>query len=148
MPSPASSHSLAGQLRDLISVYLARQRRHAHAEGFTQADRLLMLLGRHGPATQTDFGRIAGLDKSWISRIVERYVADGLVERRPHETDRRCIELHLTPAGQAKARHYDSVLSQHAEALFDTIPAAQHAGLETSLGLILQHLHNQMKEEA
>jgi len=44
--------------------------------------------------------RILGLSHPGAVRLVDRLVADGLVERRPGQ-DRRAIALHLTPAGDA-----------------------------------------------
>lgn len=148
MTSPDSSQILAGQLRELVGLYLARQRRHAHEQGLAQTDRLLMLLHRHGAVSQTEFGRLAGLDKSWVSRIVERYAEDGLVERRPLESDRRCIELHLTPSGAEKALAIDRVLTAHAEAFFGTLPTSTHENLRQALGLILEALQQRDPQEA
>ncbi|MDP5238937.1 MarR family winged helix-turn-helix transcriptional regulator [Uliginosibacterium sp. 31-16] len=145
MSSPQSKQLLARQLRELIGLYLASQRRHAHDQGLSQQGRLLMLLRKHGPSPQGDFGRLAGLDKSWISRIVERFVADGLVERRPLDSDRRCLELHLTAAGEDEARRYDDVLTAHAESFFEAIPAERHAALESSLAGLVDALRSQTK---
>ncbi len=146
MPSPESSRILATQLRELVSLYLARQRRHAHEQGLAQTDRLLMLLRRYGAVSQTEFGRLAGLEKSWVSRIVERYVEDGLLERKPLATDRRCLELHLTPAGEARAADIDRVLTDHAEAFFKTVPAASHESLQTALAGIIDALQQPPQE--
>lgn len=137
MSADDSKQVLARQLRELIGLYLASQRRHAHAQGLSQQGRLLMLLRKHGPATQGEFGRLAGLDKSWISRMVERFVADGLIERCARESDRRCHELHLTPAGEAEACRYDALLTAHAESFFAAIPASQHAELGRSLAALV-----------
>lgn len=149
MPSLHSKQTLARQLRELIGLYLIGQRHYAHDQGLSQQGRLLMLLHKHGPATQGDFGRLAGLDKSWISRITERFVADGLVERQPLASDRRCLELHLTLAGDEEARRYDALLTAHAEIFFDTIPLEQHAEIEHALTALVDALRVQItKAEA
>ncbi|MBS1208333.1 MAG: hypothetical protein H6R19_731 [Proteobacteria bacterium] len=145
MSSLESKQVLARQLRELIGLYLASQRRHAHDQGLSQQGRLLMLLRKHGPSPQGDFGRLAGLDKSWISRIIERFVADGLVERQPLASDRRCLELHLTPTGDEEARRYDEVLTAHAETFFDMIPGERHAALESALDAIVGALRAQQQ---
>jgi len=143
MPSLQSRQTLALQLRELIGLYLTSQRRYAHDQGLSQQGRLLMLLRKHGPATQGGFARLAGLDKSWISRIIERFVVDGLVERQPLASDRRCLELHLTPAGEEEAGRYDALLTAHAETFFDTIPSEQHAELERALAALVGALRVQ-----
>lgn len=142
MTAPDSTSQLAHQLRELVGLYLFAQRHYAHEQGLSQTGRLLMLLQKHGPATQTDFGRLAGLDKSWISRIVERLVEEGLVERHPHENDRRCHELRLSPSGEYEASRYDALLTAHALGFFDAVPAAAHAGLSAALGTIIAALRN------
>jgi len=42
-----------------------------------------------------------GLDAGYLSRILKRFEADGLMVRQPSTDDRRSITLRLTPAGQA-----------------------------------------------
>ncbi|MDQ7988507.1 MAG: MarR family transcriptional regulator [Candidatus Dactylopiibacterium sp.] len=138
----ASSTELARQLRELVGLYLVEQRRYAHDAGLSQQGRLLILLKKHGPCAQGEFGRLAGLDKSWISRIVERFVADGLVARTPLETDRRCLMLALTPAGLEEAGHYDVLLTRHAESFFERIPAPQRGTLAPALDTLLAALHD------
>jgi DNA-binding MarR family transcriptional regulator len=39
-------------------------------------------------------------DKSNITRLIKGLESDGLVVRRPHETDGRSLRLHLTPEGE------------------------------------------------
>lgn len=51
-----------------------------------------------GPSND-ELRRILGLSHPGCVRLVDRLVADGLVERRPGR-DRRAIALHLTAAGQ------------------------------------------------
>ena len=41
-----------------------------------------------------------GLDAGYLSRILKRFEADGLMVRQPSTDDRRSITLRLTPAGQ------------------------------------------------
>ena len=40
---------------------------------------------RLGPVTQGEFGRAVGLDKSWISRVVDRFVDDDPSEGDPDD---------------------------------------------------------------
>lgn len=143
MTSPESKQLLARQLRELIGLYLTHQRRYIHDQGLSQQGRLLMLLRKHGASTQGEFGRLAGLDKSWISRIVERLVTDGLIERQALEADRRCLELRLTAAGEAEAARYDALLTAQAEGFFSAIPAEQHAELGRSLETLVDALRAQ-----
>lgn len=146
MPSSDSPQLLAQQLRELIRLYLLDQRRHTHAQGYSQQHRLLMLLLRSGPVTQGEFGRIAGLDKSWISRIVDRFVEEGRVERAPLPEDRRCLQLRLTKAGLAEARKFDALLTARTEALLGAIPGDQHALIGSALESLILALHQRGEE--
>ncbi len=141
--------SLARQLRELVGVYLMRQRQHAHEEGLPpQSHHLLAHLKRLGPVTQGEFGRAVALDKSWVSRIVDRFVEEGLVERVALEQDRRCQQLRLTAAGVEQAALIDRQLTAYAAQLLAPIPAAEHAALGHALTLLIAALREPVVQEA
>src|SRR3954464_4428760 len=50
-----------------------------------------------------------GVTVSTTSRLVDRLVAAGLVDRRPSEATRREISVTLTPHGRAVLRRYDDL---------------------------------------
>ena len=41
-----------------------------------------------------------GLSPASLTRLVDRLEARGLVRRRRESADRRCVEIHLQPAGE------------------------------------------------
>lgn len=43
---------------------------------------------------------LQGVSQPTMSKLVNSLVAKGLVGRAPHSTDRRRVELHLTPKGE------------------------------------------------
>ena len=43
-------------------------------------------------------------EQSTATRLVDRLVADGLVDKRPASDDRRKVQLVLTPKGRAETR--------------------------------------------
>jgi MarR family transcriptional regulator for hemolysin len=53
-----------------------------------------------GALTQKDLAALAGVDASTLVRLVDILAARGLVERRPHPTDRRTNLIVLTNAGR------------------------------------------------
>ena len=68
-----------------------------------EAPAAIVALG-HQPGLSNDgLSRLLGLTHTGTVRLVDRLVADGLIERRTAERDRRGVALHLTRAG-AKAR--------------------------------------------
>lgn len=145
--SPLPRDPLPAQLRELVRLYLARQRRRLADLGLPAHGNLLLHLRRLGPVTQGEFGRAAGLDKSWISRIVERWVAEGLVERVPLPQDRRCLQLRLTPAGARLAARIDAQYDAHAAQLLADIPAAARAALAKALQMLSAALEEAESEE-
>jgi DNA-binding MarR family transcriptional regulator len=145
-PAPTETPSPARQMRELVRLYLIQQRRAAHAQDLPPQGRLLILIQKHGPLTQAEFGRIAGMEKSWVSRAVDRLVAAGWVERQPLESDRRCLQLYLTPAGEALAREVDQRMTANAEQLFATLSAAEQTSVSTALSLLLTALTANPKE--
>ncbi len=131
---------LPTQLRELVGLYLLRQRRHIADAGLPPQGRLLLHLQRLGAVTQGEFGRAVGLDKSWISRVVDRFVAEGFVERVPLPQDRRCQRLHLTPAGAELAAQVDAHLGTHAAALLAGIDDAERPAIAAALARLTDAL--------
>jgi DNA-binding MarR family transcriptional regulator len=61
----------------------------------------LRILGDHQPLSLTDLGAMLVCESgSNPSRIVDRLVTAGLVERVPNPNDRRLVTLSLTPKGE------------------------------------------------
>jgi len=52
--------------------------------------------------TQRELAQAMTSDPNTIAALLERMEAAGLVERRPHEKDRRAHRLTLTKSGRAK----------------------------------------------
>jgi DNA-binding MarR family transcriptional regulator len=54
----------------------------------------------------SELGRRLGLTSGGVTALVDRLLADGCVERRPHPHDGRMRTLVLTPAGLARVRDH------------------------------------------
>jgi DNA-binding MarR family transcriptional regulator len=78
-----------------------------------QAD-ALVVIGQAGPLSLKELGELLIAEAGHPSRLVDRLVEAGLVERRPAENDRRRVELSLTRRGRGLekriARARDEVL--------------------------------------
>jgi DNA-binding MarR family transcriptional regulator len=61
----------------------------------------LNVIDAAGPLTQQALGRGVGIDPSTTVATIDELESRGLVERRPHPTDRRAHALYVTPAGRA-----------------------------------------------
>jgi DNA-binding MarR family transcriptional regulator len=80
--------------------------------------RALTMLRQLQPASLVQLAEGIGVTPSTTSRLVDRLVAAGLVERRTSPESRRQIELRLSPDGEATLDRYDRArLAGMAEAL-------------------------------
>jgi len=80
------------------------------------------------------------LSRSGVSRMVDRLVAAGLVERRMCPSDARGAEATLTPAGEARLRkaaetHFRGV----AEHFVNVMPADDRDAVTRALRAVAQH---------
>lgn len=60
----------------------------------------LNVLDAEGPTTQQFLGKCTGIDPSSMVATIDDLEARGLVERRPHPSDRRAHALHITDEGR------------------------------------------------
>lgn len=65
----------------------------------TSQFRLLTILERDGPLPMSELGRKLFVSKPYVSLLVERFLKDGYVERRPAPEDRRMVRVALTRDG-------------------------------------------------
>jgi DNA-binding MarR family transcriptional regulator len=79
-----------------------------------QAD-ALVVIGQAEPIALKDLGRLLIAEAGHPSRLVDRLVEAGLVERGAAEYDRRRVELKLTPVGRRLARRVEKARQE----LFD-----------------------------
>jgi DNA-binding MarR family transcriptional regulator len=71
-----------------------------------QAD-ALVVIGQAEPIALKDLGRLLIAEAGHPSRLVDRLVEAGLVERRAAQDDRRRVELRLTRAGRRLVRRVE-----------------------------------------
>jgi DNA-binding MarR family transcriptional regulator len=80
--------------------------------------RALTMLRELQPASLVQLAEGIGVTPSTTSRLVDRLVAAGFVDRRPSPESRRQIELRLSPDGEATLDRYDALrLRSMSEAL-------------------------------
>ncbi len=117
-------------LRDLGRVALAFQRlERAAFEEFgpateTQCRILAELLPARGMSISTLAMRV-GSDRPWVSQVVERMRAAGLVEREPDPEDRRRVRVRLTAAGRRSAAQLRISLQERIQRLLSRIPSSR-----------------------
>ncbi|MFD8749430.1 MarR family winged helix-turn-helix transcriptional regulator [Kitasatospora sp. NPDC059577] len=96
---------------------------------------VLRLLQQHGTLTLNGLGQLLVCESGTNpSRLVERVVAAGLVERRTDAADRRYLRLSLTPEGERLA----TAVAGIEEFLYSSMDAAAE-GLDTDAMLDFLH---------
>jgi DNA-binding MarR family transcriptional regulator len=80
-----------------------------------QADALLVI-GEAGPLSLKELGELLIAEAGHPSRLVDRLVEAGLVERRPAGDDRRRVELSLTSEGRKLERRASAARERTLEA--------------------------------
>lgn len=60
---------------------------------------ILEIVSRQQPIVQSRIGEQLNIFKPIIVTLVNELEAKSLVERRPHPTDKRAVQLHLLPKG-------------------------------------------------
>lgn len=131
------SASDANVIRDAMRLFIGEQRRVLADQGVPAQGRLLVMLLRRGTVTQAEFGRLLGLEKSWVSRSVDKLVEQGWVERSVLPADRRNLQLQLTPTGKQAAREVDNRMSKHALSVLDRVPAAERQAVLDALQVLV-----------
>jgi DNA-binding MarR family transcriptional regulator len=94
----------------------------------------LRIIADHGPLALKELGDMLVCDTGTSpSRLVDRLVAAGLVQRTASEDDRRQVRLTLTAQGRDKARRVVEIENQ----LYDLL---DHAGAGTDIDAFITFL--------
>lgn len=98
-------HQLAQSMRRRIDQRMATL-------GLTAAQWVpLWHIGLHGPLGARELAQAIGIDAGAMTRLVDRLVAKGLVQRVRAADDRRSVRLTLTAAGEAVAARLPAELA-------------------------------------
>src|SRR6266700_5513509 len=95
----------------------------------------LRVLQDHEPLSLIALGDLLVCETGSPSRLVQRLVEDGLIERIPSSSDKRMVTLTLTDAGREMAAKVGSIESQFYEVLADVV---KDAPLQEMLKLLWQ----------
>lgn len=79
---------------------------------------LIAVIARRPAATQREIAEILEMSEASAGRLIDRLCADGLLERRPKEDDRRAYCIHLTEAAGAIQEKISLVATEHEKVAF------------------------------
>ncbi len=89
------------------------------------------------PRTMGELASVLGIDAPYATLVVDDLERQGLVERRPHPTDRRVKVVATTARGTALARRAEEIMSRPPDAL----TALPQADLEAMARTLLAALN-------
>ncbi len=95
--------------------------------------RVLYELAHRSDATATDLARDLGLDLGYLSRILQRFERERLIERVASPADRRCSILSLTPGGSAAFNPLDDRAREEIAALIAGLSEPARAELVAAM---------------
>jgi MarR family transcriptional regulator, transcriptional regulator for hemolysin len=98
-----SASDLGFLVHDVARLMRKRFEQHARDLGLTRSQwQALAYLSRNEGISQTGLADLLDVEPITLSRIVDRLVDTGFVDRSPHLTDRRVWCLQLTEAARPK----------------------------------------------
>ena len=90
-------------LHEVARLLRRRFEQNARGSGLTRSQwQVLAYLAKNEGINQSGLADLLEIEPITLCRIVDKLQALGLVERRPHPSDRRVWLLHITPAARPK----------------------------------------------
>ena len=97
------SPTLGFLLHDVARLLKRRFEQNARGTGLTRSQwQVLALLAQNEGIHQGKLAELLDIEAITLGRIVDKLETQGLIERRPHPSDRRIWLLHLTEAARPK----------------------------------------------
>lgn len=118
-----------------LRLYFRFSERNVRLIGLTPQQYQLMLAIKGFPGrewgTVTELAERLQSSHNSVVGLIDRTEANGMVERRPHATDRRAVAVYLTPKGEETLAKLVGTHRQELERLANMItlpPLRQHEG--------------------
>jgi len=128
----------------MLMTQIAERRFESTSVSFIQW-MALMRLGAHAAhMSATQLSKELGYDMGALTRVVDELERRGLVRRERSRTDRRAVEIAVTPAGRRQAESAKRVI---VELLNELVEPYTDAEIATLIAL-LQRMHVRLQEKA
>ena len=98
-------------------------------------------VGRANEISLNELAEILTLDKSTMSRTINKLVEDNLVIRESHSGDRRYITIRLTEKGIEIFRTIESSMNKYYENIFMSISEDKREQILDSLQVLIEAVH-------
>lgn len=102
--------------------------------GFTTGQlAVVAVIAQDQPTTQTNIAKVLALNESGLTALLSRLVADGIVERRQSEDDKRVRLLSLTEAGLDLQNQARSTFGKVNELIDQALPESTQSDMALAL---------------
>ena len=132
MPSELTDH-LGYWLRQVSNHVSQSFARRLEARGATVAEWVLLRLLYETPTPPSGIAQRMGLTRGAVTKLADRLIARGLVERSANPQDGRAQTLALTPVGARFTPELAALADANEAACFDAMPAEDRRALERIL---------------
>jgi DNA-binding MarR family transcriptional regulator len=132
--------SSIGFLLSQVGIYAARRfaQRIGEADLHPPLFRVLNVVDAAEGQSQQAIGEAIGAPASRMVAIVDELEQRGLVERRPHPSDRRIRALHLTAAGRKLLARGRRIATEHEEEMTRGMSEADRRRLTSLLQKVVE----------
>lgn len=104
---------------------------------------VINLVGHGVAKTPAHIAQLLGVDRSAITRLVDRLEKKGMVRRQQADFDKRSVDVVLTDAGMRLMDHLDEAAAQHQSNVLDGLDESLQAELSELIRGLLGRLDNQ-----
>ena len=101
---------------------------------------LIAVVARRPGATQRSIAEILEMSEASAGRLIDRLCAEGLLERRERDDDRRARAVYVTPEAEPLLARAAEVAQENSERIFQGLSDADLEQLGRSLGVIYDNL--------
>ena len=102
--------------------------------------RCLLCLSKKNGQSISEIAEITLIERSTLSRVVDRMAADGLLRRQPRRSDARITEVHITAKGRLMLNEVLRVASAQYARTVDGLSASEIDSLCRTLKKMLENL--------
>ena len=98
--------------------------------------RVMFELAHRGDLSAKDIGLELGLDPGYLSRIVQKFEEDGLINRKPLASDRRQYQLSLTAKGRSAFAKLERTSQDHVGLMLGALAGEDRKRLLSAMEVI------------
>lgn len=142
-PEPSADHTFGSLVREVGRLLKRHFERRARQDGLPLTrlqSGVVLFISRHEGVSQAEVASRLDIEPIALVRMLDKLCEEGLVERRPHPTDRRVRALWLTPAARPLLAHILAINEAIREEAFAGLPAETRALVVHALARIRDNL--------